>query len=274
MRKAASHLRPGAVLLFFIALFFCYISSVSATESLEVFKSHSLDRDTSDMLYGDIILNGNKADATVFNDSSVPVSGGLSSYLKVDDDVSNQTLYKSATYTVEPKSKVTISVDIPCWTQVDLFKGALITDMKKERYDTRLIAAAFNTNNCKNPLPTPEVCTPSPLPSPSLFVMPTPSPTPGVPGQGGPNPTPVVTPTPTSPPTVTTNPPSTNNNPPNTSTPSNPNPVPEVLGSTSPPRGGSLPSTGVSDYVVYFYAGMVLLLGISFRKLARYLEVR
>lgn len=248
--------------------------------------NNSFDRDKTDNIYGSIKLVEGQARALVVNESDAEVSGGLASYLKVDDDISNQKLYKFNEFKVQANSKVELSVEIPCWTQVDLFKGNLIPDLGKERYDLRLIAAAFNVNECPTTASPTPICTQTPHPSifvtPTPTVVPTPTNTPYIvpsvtptvtpkitnpPAIGGP---PVVTSTPV--PVVTSTPVPVVTNTPVPVTYSTPAPKEEVLGKMKIPEGASLPTTGKFELNNSFYFGLLALaLGLGLRFSADYL---
>ncbi len=255
--------------------------------------NNTFDRDKTDNIYGSIKLIEGQARAFVVNDSEMEVSGGLASYLKVDDDVSTQKLYRFNEFKVDAKSKVEVTVEVPCWTQVDLFKGNLIPDLSKERYDLRLIAAAFNVNECLIVASPTPICTDSPKPTifvtPSSTMAPTPtlykvpSVTPSIapvitsPPLGGPpaivtsSPISIITSTPV--PVVINTPNPVVSNTPVPITYNTPAPKGEVLGKMKIPEGATLPVTGKYDFNYSLYISLlVLTLGFGLRFSANYLD--
>ncbi len=277
MRKAASH-KVGTVWTAAMCLaVVILLASVTraAAYSLDPNEVPVGDQDVNDGAIGFITINGTQAKATVENIGDAPISGGLASYKKVDDNTDNQILFDSVIYSLDAHSKKDLTINLPCWGQVDLFKGDVLQSFSGgARYGSRLIAAVHTKDECATATPS---ATPSEAPSS------TPTPTPVVtpsatPGQGGGNPTPTPTTTATPAPTSTPTPaPSATPTPTETpnggggnnggSTPSG-----QVLGSSVPKGGLTLPSTGGTNYDYLVFAGYILAAGVSLRKYAHSLE--
>ncbi|MDQ3099138.1 MAG: hypothetical protein M3Q44_05320 [bacterium] len=268
MRKAASHKVGYLTLVIFVAIVVLFASATRvAAYTSDPNEVPIGDQDINDGIIGFITINGTQANATVENIGDSTESGGFASYLKGDGNTDTQTLFSSIIFTLEPHSKKDLIVELPCYGQVDLFKGDVLNNFNNgARYGSRLVAAMHTKNECASPSILPSA-------TPTVTPVATPSETPG---QGGGIPTPTATPV------ITNSPaPSASVTPGPTSTPvATSIPTPDgggnstpsggqILGSTTPQGGLTLPSTGSSDYGFLAFAGYVLAGGIWMRKYAK-----
>lgn len=94
-----------------------------------------------DLNHEDSHLNHPFDNGTIVNRSSCfSYDVGIASYRRVDEHVGHQILHDFSTTTIAPGQTLTLTVGLPeCAVQVDLFYGALITDLSTGRYNERLL---------------------------------------------------------------------------------------------------------------------------------------
>lgn len=228
MRNAASHTIQifTAITAILTVLAVTVVSSVNA---YTIDPNHTYNGSPKNQVSGTISVNGITAKAVIVNDSNTEMSGGFASYKKVDEVIENQTLYQSKTWTLKANSTTTLTIDLPCWAQVDLFNGPVLNDFKTDRYSPRLLYAVHTQQECSTPTPTikpTSTPTAKPTSTPTVkttgtpTVKPTSTPTvaptstPSVQPTNSPSPTPVITAVATSTPTPSSSP-STPNTPSN-----------------------------------------------------------
>ncbi len=265
MRKAASHKVGYFTLAMIVAVVAMFASVARASAYVPDLNEVPVgDQDINDNVIGFITIEGTHAKATVENIGGATESGGLASYTKTVGDTEEQTLFASTSFTLEPYSKKDLVIELPCFAQVDLYKGDLIQSfVNGARYGSRLVYAIHTKDEC--------VATSTPSATPNETPESTPSETPG---QGGGNPTPTPTSTPET--TPSASPGSPTSTPAPSDTPSNNNggsTSGTVLGTSTPAQGGlTLPSTGGSNFDYLALAAYVLSAGITLRKYAKVLD--
>lgn len=196
MRKAASHILQSGVIAGVVGIILALVFVVSASAySVDSSKSVSGDGKPDDGVSGNISISGTHATGTVTNSSNESVDVGIASYKKVTQDgISDQIYFSSEVFSVKAGETKSVAIEIPCWSQVDLFRVfgsefSVIHDFGNgDRYAERMLSAVHTSNECSevtaSPTPT-ATASASPSATPVASVEPTPNPTPVV-GGGSP----------------------------------------------------------------------------------------
>lgn len=168
MRKAAS--QRTRVLFSALVLLFVFLFSytVAAAYSVDPSQPIAVDQDETDAITGSIRLEGTSAVGTIVNQGTERIVVGMASYLKVDDVIDNQSLSDSVSSEIGPGETKELRVNVPCWAQVDIYKGDVLSSFKNNvRYAKRLIGAIHTTEECNG----------GSEPTPSASASATPAPT-------------------------------------------------------------------------------------------------
>jgi hypothetical protein len=156
MRKAASQVLQSGVVAAVLGLFLTLVFVVSVSAyAVDTNKPVSGDGKPSDGVSGTITISGTTAQGTVTNSTNESVDVGIASYKKVTQDgIADQVYYSSKVFSVGAGQTKSVSIDIPCWSQVDLFRVYgeqfnVIKDFSNgDRYAERMLYAVHTKNEC------------------------------------------------------------------------------------------------------------------------------
>jgi len=170
MRKAASHILQSGVIAGIVGIILALVFVVSASAySVDSSKSVSGDGKPDDGVSGNISISGTHATGTVTNSSNESVDVGIASYKKVTQDgISDQIYFSSELFSVNAGETKSVTIEIPCWSQVDLFRVfgsefSVIRDFSNgDRYAERMLSAVHTNNECSE-----VTASPSPTATPS-----------------------------------------------------------------------------------------------------------